>query len=201
MTFGSYRDIFGGWGICFYRVVKIALYLSGRTFSRKESFLSETFRYKKTLGAFGLLEYWEEKCLFFWRNLFFNTYFELWEKLFRTFGEFFLCRSVTLALCLPRRTSSVKKISSWNCFNNCVEWSVLGKKTFCKGTHNLTIFVRSWANQYGRLAKKLGAGLLKVHSTGPVNLFPWKYFFEERSFLHFFSDFAWSTCGHSAKTF
>ena len=138
------------------------------------------------MGAFGRLEYWEEKCLFFWRNSFFNTYFELWEKLFRTFGEFFLCRFVTLALCLPRRTSSVKKISSWNCFNNCVEWRVLGKKTFCKGTHNLLIFVRSWENQYGRLAKKIGAGLLKVHSTGPVNLFPWKYFLENVRFCNFF---------------
>ena len=137
---------------------------------------------------------------FFWKNSIFNTYFELWEKLFRTFGEFFLCRFVTLALCLRRRTSSVKKISFWNCFNKCVEWSVLGKKTFCKGTHNLTFFVTSWANQYGRLAKKLGAGLLKVHFTGPVNLFPWKVFLKNVQFC-IFSDFEWSTRGLSGKIF
>ena len=124
---------------------------------------------------------------FFWRNLFFNTYFELCENLFRTFGEFFLCRFVTLALCLPRRTSSVKNISLWNCFNNCVEWSVLGKKHFAKELITLHFLSDQEQNYFGRLARKLGAGLLKVHSTGPVNLFPWNYFFGERSFLQFFS--------------
>ena len=88
VTFGSYRDTVGGWSNFFYRVVKLALYISGRTFSRKESFLSETFRYKNTLGSFGHLEYWEEKCLFFEKKIFLNTFFGLWEKLFRTFGSF-----------------------------------------------------------------------------------------------------------------
>ena len=153
----------------------------------KESFLSETIRYKYTLGSFGHLEYLDGKCLFFEKKL--NCFLTLIldpEKV--CFGHLasFLCRFVPLALCLPRRTSSVKKNSSWNCFNNCVEWSVLGKKTFCKGTHNLTSFVRSWANQYWASGKKLGAGLLRVHSTGPVNLFPWKVFLKNVQFCNIF---------------
>ena len=65
-----HRDIrnlarhFSRLGDFFYRVAKIALYLSWRVFSRRQSFLSETFCYKTTLGAFGHLEYWEEKRLF-----------------------------------------------------------------------------------------------------------------------------------------
>ena len=93
----------------------------------------------------------------------------------------FSCRFVTLALCLPRRTSSVKKKSVWNCFNNRVEWSVWGKKTFSKGTHNSTFFVRSWANQFWASDKKtwcrvVEGALYWASEPFSVEIFFWRTF-------------------------
>ena len=93
----------------FYRFFKIALYISGRTFSRKESFLSETFRYKKTLGSFGHLENLEEIWLFSEKK-YFLTFFWTLAEVVSDIWQVSLCRFVTLALCLSRRTSSVKKV-------------------------------------------------------------------------------------------
>ena len=93
----------------------------------------------------------------------------------------FLCRFATLAFCSPRRTPSVKKSSFWKCFNNCVEWSVLGKKTFSKGTHNLTFFVGSWANQFWASGKKTWSRVVEgafywASESFPVETMFWRTF-------------------------
>ena len=152
------------------------------------------------MESFGHLENLEGKCLFFEKNCFLTLILDP-EKI--CFGHLarFLYRFVTLALCLRSKTSSVKKISFWSCFKNCVEWSVLGKKTFSKGTHNFTFFFQIMSRTIlGVWQKNLEQGCYVC-----ILLVQWiftrgKFFWRTFNFATF-SDFEWSTCGQSAKTF
>ena len=116
------------------------------------------------------------------RNCFFNIFFGPWENLFRTYGEFFMQVRHTCTL-LTEENFFGEKISFWNCFNNCVEWSVLGKKTFSKRTHNFTFFVRSWAKQFRAFGKKTWSRVVKGAFYWASEYFSAESFFEERSLL------------------
>ena len=77
---------------------------------------------------------------FFWKKNYFLTLFlDSGKNCFRHLASFFMqvCHTCTL---LVQANFFSEKSFFWNCFNNCVEWSVLGKKTFSKGTHNFTFF-------------------------------------------------------------
>ena len=101
-------------------------------------------------------------------------------------ASFFMqvCHTCTL---LVQANCISEKIFFWNSFIKWFEWSVLGKQTSSKGTHNFTFFVRSWAKQFWASGKKkLGAGLLRLHSTGPVNPLPWEVFLKNVQFYNIF---------------
>ena len=90
MTFGSYRDIFGGSASFFYSVNKIAFNICGIIFSRKKSFLKETFPFMNTLWTSWHLENLEEKCFYFEKIEVCAFVWDCEQKFFEYLARFFL---------------------------------------------------------------------------------------------------------------
>ena len=128
-----------------------------------------------------------------------NTYFGLWEKIVSDIWRVFYAGLSHLHSAY-RGELLRWKIFLPEFFSIIVSRSVLGKKTFSKGTLNFTFFVRSWANQFWASGKKTWSRAVEGAFYWASESFPVERFLKIVQFCNF-SEFEWSTCDHSAKTF